>query len=199
MSTPDVFSKEEQETAEQLRQILEGEAPSEDSEIVQLARLGSLALLASQEWSPRNEASLRREILAMATKKAEGAGAAAPSKSVTRVFAWLGLALPALAALFLTLRAETPSREEESNLSSAQNLQQQAPLPPAAPERRGTAEAFTKSAPAGLPSQTVVLQAQLVVLSERADESEVSKFADAALDQAWRDYRGHLIAQLEER
>jgi hypothetical protein len=211
MSTGETLSEQEQKAAEELRQILDGLAPEsisrpfegatrslEQREFVELAMLGKLTQISVQEWSPRNDATLRHDVVSMAIKRAQNAAVTRPSLLSRRFVTWLGLAVPGALALFFALHTETPPSEQEASRAIVADFQKEESLPSAAPAQRLSEESRLEDSSGELPSQLALLRAQAEALAERSRLTASAQKTDVALDQAWRDYRGHLIAGLEQ-
>lgn len=210
MSTSEPMSEKEQKEAEELRQILEalasGSAPLDevaagapkDREFVQLVMLGKLTHVSAQEWIPRNDATLRSEVLALANKRAQRVAVTRPPLLSRRFITWLGLAVPSALALFIALRTGTPPSEQEAGRAVVADSQKEESPPRAAPAQ-GLAEGRRLEGSSGdLPSPGPLLRVQAAALAERSRMNASPQKTDVALDQAWSDYRSQLIARLEQ-
>lgn len=181
--------------AEQLRLLLEcsrgGAEKQEFAESVsELAALATLTQVAQKEWKHSAGSELRAELLAHAEGQSGQQRPRALPLMLLRRSVW---AVPMAAVALLALRVLT--LEGDSRPSSRESVVAQGSVL-RSDELSPIEDSPGKDVAPVLHPQSELLRAQSLSLARRA-QGEQSEVEDAALELAWRQYRGRLIAELE--
>lgn len=195
MSKAESESELECREAEQLRLLLEcsrGRAEKQEfaESVSELAALAALTQVAQKEWTHSAGSELRAELLAHAESQSGQQKPRTLPLMLLRRSVW---AVPMAAVALLALRVFT-LEDDSRPFSRESGLAQRAEL---SPVEVAPGEDFPgKDVAPVLHPQSELLRAQSLSLARRA-QGEKSEVEDAALELAWREYRGRLIAELE--